>query len=166
MTTSNKRSDRMSADQAMADGVQKFLAQLASLPVGSRIVTPADIVKVFQDRIDAGKALKTAEAARTAAVKADRDVRAQTSVFVQACRRVVQGMFFESPDTLAAFGLKAPKAAKKKVAVKAAAVVKSKATRTARNTLGKKAKLAIHGSPSTAKSSPTAAPEAPAKPTT
>jgi hypothetical protein len=156
----------MSADQAMADGVQKFLAQLASLPVGSRIVTPADIVKVFQDRIDAGKALKTAEAARTAAVKADRDVRAQTSVFVQACRRVVQGMFFESPDTLAAFGLKAPKAAKKKVAVKAAAVVKSKATRTARNTLGKKAKLAIHGSPSTAKSSPTAAPEAPAKPTT
>src|SRR5258708_37869090 len=133
MTTSNKRSDRMSADQAMIDGVQKFLAQLASLLVGSRNLTPADIVKVFQDRLDAGKALKTAEAARTAAVKADRDVRAQTSVFVQAGRRVVQGMFFESPDTLAAFGLEAPKAAQKKGAGKAAAVGKSKGTRTARN---------------------------------
>jgi hypothetical protein len=155
----------MSADQAMIDGIQKFLAQLASLLVGSRTLTPADIVKVFQDRVDAAKALKTAEAARTAAVKVDRDVRAKTSVFVQACRRVVQGMFFESPDTLAAFGLRAPKAAKTKVVVKAAAVAKSKATRTARSTRGKKARLAIKGSLPAAKSSPAALPEAPAKPT-
>jgi hypothetical protein len=49
MTTPNKRSDIISADQAMIDGVQKFLAHLASMTVGSQTMTPADIVKVFQD---------------------------------------------------------------------------------------------------------------------
>jgi cell division septation protein DedD len=154
----------MSADQAMIDGVRKFLAHLASLTVGSQTVTPADIVKVFQDRLDAGKAVQTADAARTAAVKVERDGRAKTAAFVQALRRIVLGTFQQSPDTLAVFGLKAPKVVKKKVDVKAAAVVKSKATRTARHTTGKKAKLAIKGAPPAATSGPTAPPAPPAKP--
>jgi hypothetical protein len=154
----------MIADQAMIDGVQKFLSQLASLPVGSQTMTPADIVKVFQDRIKVGKAAQAAEAARTAAVKVDRDERAKTAALVQAFRRIVLGMFAQTPDTLAVFGLTAPKVAKKKVDVKAAAVVKSKATRKARNTVGKKAKLAIKGAPAAVKSGPTAPPETPAKP--
>jgi hypothetical protein len=155
----------MIADQAMIDGVQKFLSQLASLPVGSQTMTPADIVKVFQDRLTLGKAAQTAEAARAAAVKADRDERARTAALVQAFRRIVLGMFAQTPDTLAVFGLKAPKAGKKKVAVKAAAVVKGKATRTARNTVGKKAKLLIKGAPPAAKPGPTTPPETPPKPT-
>jgi hypothetical protein len=154
----------MAADQAMIDGVQKFLSHLASMTVGSQTLTPADIVKVFQDRLTAGKAAQTAEAARKAAVKADRDERAKSAALVRSLRRVVVGMFEQTPDTLAAFGLAAPKAAKKKVAVKAAAVAKSKATRTARHTTGKKARLAIKGAPPAAKSGPTATPEAQAKP--
>ena len=156
----------MIADHAMIDGVQKFLSQFASLPVGSQTLTPADIVKVFQDRITLGKAAQTAEAARAAAVKADRDERARTSALVQALRRIVLGMFAQTPDTLAVFGLKALKAAKTKVDVKAAAVVKGKATRTARHTTGKKAKLTIKGAPAAATSGPPALPAPPAKPGT
>jgi hypothetical protein len=96
MSAVTSRSSKLSADQAMIDGVHKFLGTLASLPVGSTSVTPADIVKVFQDRVDAGKAVLTAEAARTAAVKADRDKRAQTNAFAQSFRRMVLGMFSQS----------------------------------------------------------------------
>ena len=164
MGTTNKRSDMMAADQAMIDGVRKYLTQLASMPVGSQVMTPADMVKVFQDRLDAGKAVLSADAARAAAIKADRDLRAKTAALAQASRRIVLGMFQQSPDTLAVFGLKVPKAGKAKVAVKAAAVVKGKATRTARHTAGKKQKLAIKAAPTAATSGTAATPAAPPAP--
>jgi hypothetical protein len=144
-TTTKKRGDRITANQAMITGIQKFLTNLATLPVESQNMAPADIVKVFQSLVDAGQAVQMAEAQRTAAVKADRDLRAKNAAFVQALRRIVLGMFQESPDTLAIFGLVGPKARKVKVAVKATAVAKNKATRAARGTVGKRKKLAIKG---------------------
>ena len=165
-TTSNKRSDQLAADQAMIDGVTKFLMSIASLPVGSQVMTPAGIIQVFQDRITSGKAAIAAEAARVAAVKADKDERAKTSAFVRAFRRIVLGMFSESPDTLAVFKLKAPKAGKKTVQVKAEALAKGKATRSARHTMGSKQKKGVKGGTDpTANSGSAPAPASPTKPT-
>jgi len=163
----NKRNDRVTADRMMIDGTQKFLTQFATLPVGGKNTSPADIVKVFQDRIDKATSAQTAEAARTAAVKADRDERTATSAFVLTLRRIVQGMFQANPDTLAVFGLKAPKARKTKVVTKAAAIVKNKATRAARGTKGPKAKLTVKGTvPAPTGGTPVPAPAAtPATPT-
>jgi hypothetical protein len=164
-TINNKRNDRIAADQKMIEGAQKFLAQFATLPVGGKNVTLTDIVKVFQDRIGKAATAQTAEAAHTAAVKEDRDERANTAAFVTTLRRIVQGMFQANPDTLAVFGLKAPKARKTKVATKAAAIVKNKATRVARATKGPKAKLAVKGSaPAQPGASAPATPAAPTKP--
>ena len=166
-TTKNKRGDRVTADQAMITGTQTFLAQLATLPVGGKNMTPADIVAVFQARIAKANAAITAEAAKTAAVKADHDERANTAVFVLAFRRIVLGMFQENPDTLAAFGMKAPKPHAPSAATLAAAVAKNKATRTARGTVGPKKKLAIKGTiPAAPAPAPTPAPmvAAPAAP--
>jgi hypothetical protein len=165
MTTPNKRADLVAADQAMIDGVNRFLTAIASLPVGGQVLTPADIVKLFQDRVNAAKAVETADAARTAAIKAERDERARTAAKTRAFRRIVLGMFQEAPDTLAVFGLKAPKVVKKKVEVKAAAVAKTLATREARQTKGKKQKLAIKGTLPAATPAPAAPPATPAKPT-
>jgi hypothetical protein len=111
-------------------------------------LTPAEIVKVFQDRVDVTKAAAQAEAARTSAVKAERDKRDGTNAFAQSFRRMVVGMFSQSPDTLAKFGIKAPKAflpqAKKPtVATKSAALVKTKATRAQRKTMGTKQKKVL-----------------------
>src|SRR5579864_3564584 len=44
--------------------------------------------------------------------------RKHPAAFTESFRRIVQGMFSQSPDTLAEFGLKPPKASKKTVAVK------------------------------------------------
>jgi hypothetical protein len=143
--TTKKRGDRLAEDQAMITGTEKFLGNLATLPVGGKNMTPADIVKVFQDRVDAGKAAQTAEAARLTAVKGDRDTRTRTAAFVRSFRRIVLGMFEESPDTLAVFALTAPKPHKVKVVTKATAVAKNKATRAARGTVGPRKKLSIKG---------------------
>jgi hypothetical protein len=154
MATPKTRADRLTGDQQVIDGIQKFFAQQATLAFGSRTMAPADVVKVFQDRISTGKAVVQAEASRTAAVKADRDKRAETARVVSAFRRFVTATFTESPDTLATFGLKAPKASKKTVEVKGQALAKGKATRKARGTMGSKQKKAVHGAAPAASSSP------------
>src|SRR5438874_2363456 len=56
MATRN-RGNALAADQKLIDGVQQFLSNLPSLTVGSKSVTPADIIKVLQDRIAKGKAV-------------------------------------------------------------------------------------------------------------
>jgi hypothetical protein len=144
-TEIKKRSEQIAADQAMAAGVQKFLVQYPALTVGSQSLTPAAIVTVLQNRINANVAVQTAEAAHTAAVKANLLERSQTSTFESALRQMVQGMFSQSPDTLAVFGLKPRKSTKKTVATKAETVAKAKATRAARHTMGSKQKLEITG---------------------
>jgi hypothetical protein len=154
-TEIRKRSDQIAADQALLAGVQKFLVQYPSLTVGSQSMTPAAIVTALQNRINANLAVQTAESARTAAVKANLDERAQTATFESGLRQMVQGMFSQSPDTLAVFGLKPRKSVKKTVATKAEAVAKTKATRAARHTMGSKQKLEITGGTSPAAESPT-----------
>jgi hypothetical protein len=144
-TQSNKRSDQISNDQAMIAGIQKFLGQLTSVTAGSQTLTPAAIVQIFQARVQTAQAVQTARAALKAAVQANLAERANTSAFVQALRRVIVGMYQQSPDTLAVFNLTAPKVAKKSVATKATAVAKSKATRVARNTMGSQQKKDIKG---------------------
>lgn len=152
MTKPNTRAKRMADDQAKIDGIQKFLAQNATLTVGGKTMPVADVVKVFQDRIGTAQAALDAATAKVAAVKADRDERANTAKFVRTFDRLVQATFAEAPDTLAVFHLEAPKAPKKTARVKAEAAAKGVAKREA----VKKAKAAIE--------EPAATPEPPAPP--
>jgi hypothetical protein len=124
------RNDLLTADQLLIDGTQKNASKLPqSMTVGSKTVTQADIIAVILGRITAGKAAQAAEAARTAAVKAERDARAQTRQFVTSYRRVLMGMFSESPETLAMFGLHPLVTGRKTAAAKADAASKAVATR-------------------------------------
>jgi hypothetical protein len=59
-------------------------------------------------------------------------------------------MYTQSPDTLAAFGLTAPKVAKKSVATKSTALAKTKATRAARKTMGSQQRKGVKGAATTA----------------
>ncbi len=145
MTTNRKRADRMADNQAVIDATNQFFAKNAKLTVGSNQMLPAAIVAVFQARINSAKAVIAADAAAKGAVAADRNELAQSGKFVRTFRRFVQASFAETPETLAAFHLTAPRVAKVSVATKAQAKVKSEATRAARGTVGKKAKLKITG---------------------
>jgi hypothetical protein len=159
-SNSNNHLIQLDFDRKVAAATRKFLGGITSLPVGSQVLTPEQIAQVFDARVTSGEAVQTAAAARTAAVKANRDKRSQTAPFVAAFRRVVQGMFSESPDTLAQFGLAPPKTAEKSVAVKADAIAKNKATRAARHTMGSKQKAKVKGDvpPTTSEPEPEPAP--------
>jgi hypothetical protein len=174
MSAGQNRLSQITGAQAMVVGIQKHLATLASFSVGSQVLGPADVVKIYQDRVSTAQAAETAHAALAAAVKVDRDKRAQTASVTTAFKRIVQGMFAESPDTLADFGLKPLKVGTRTVATKAGAVAKTAATRKARHTMGSKQKEAVTGNvtgvvvtPVTEPaptSGPVPAPTAPAKP--
>jgi hypothetical protein len=143
-------------DQSMIAGVQKHLAGFPSLTVGTENVPPATIVQTLQKRIDLAKATAAALAAYQAAVKAERGGLQATAEFSAALKRLVEGMYFGSPDMLADFGLKPVRRAKQKVAAKAAAVELGKSTRQARHTLGPKQKKAVTGQKPTTPSTPKA----------
>jgi hypothetical protein len=145
-TISHSRNSEIAADQALLAGVQKFLMSYPSLSVDGQTMTPANIVQFLQNRIQASQAAQTAEAARTAALKTETDVRAETAAQQQSLRQIVLGMYSGSPDNLAVFGLKPHKASSETATTRAAAAVKAKATRKARGTLGPKQKLEITGS--------------------
>jgi len=144
------RVSQLAGEQKLIDGTKQFLWQLQSIPVGSQMVTPPEIVKILDDRIALVKAAMAAADARAAAVKAERDERKKTTPFVNSLKRIVVGMFSQSPDTLGVFGLKAPKVAKRTVAGKSVAVAKVAATRKARNTMGPKARKSVKGTVPTA----------------
>lgn len=144
------------ADQKMVIGIQQFFSNLPTMTAGSQTMAPADFVKVLQDRLASSQAVQTATAARSAAVKVDRDKRTQTAPLMRALKRVVQGMYSESPEVLAVFGVQPVKIGTQTVATKATAIEKTLATRKARHTMGKKQKKAIHGTPAGATTAPAA----------
>jgi hypothetical protein len=170
MPKNNSRTDLLAADQNLIDGIQANTSKLpASFPVGSVTTTPAAVVTLLQGRITTGKAVVQAESARTAAVQADRTLRAQTQPEVSAFKRIIVAMFLQSPDILGTFGLAAPKPPVKTAETKAAAAAKAKATRALLGTKGsqqKKAAKAAAAAPAPAPAvSPAPAPE-PAAPVT
>jgi len=134
------------------------------LHVGSQVMTPTQIVQTLQNRIQVMQAAQAADAAHKAAVKAVTDELGQTAGFEQSLRSVVHGMFSQSPDNLAVFGLKPRKIPVESAETRAKAVAKARATRKARGTLGPKAKLKVTGQSAPAATSGTA-PATPATPT-
>jgi hypothetical protein len=159
------RVTQTAADQKLADGFNRHGSLLGSLLIDGKQLKAADVVQVVQARLDASKAVETGKATWQSAVKANKDQRAKTRVFMTQVRQAVLVMFASSIDILADFGLAPRKQRTPKPPVKVAAADKAKATREARGTKGKKQKAKIKGAvpqaaPATAPS-PATTPAAP-----
>jgi hypothetical protein len=145
LDSQNKSTEAALAEQ-LAAGTQKHLSTMTQLMVDGSTITPAQA----EAQLNALSALRTAvTAARTtleAKIAAETAQLPALRVFLVAFVAFVRGTFGNSPDILADFGL-LPKKATTPLTVeqKAAAAAKSKATREARGTTGKKAKLAVKG---------------------
>jgi hypothetical protein len=141
----NKTTEAALAEQ-LAAGTQKHLSTMTTIMVGGSTTTPAQA----EAQLNALSALRTAvDAARTtleAKIAAETAQLPALRAFLVAYVAFVRGTFGNSPDILADFGLPPKKAATPlTVEQKAAAAAKRKATREARGTTGKKAKLAVTG---------------------
>ena len=81
------RVSQLAGEQELIVGTKQFLWQLQSIPVGSQMVTPREIVKVLDDRIAQVKAAIAAADARAAAVKAERHERASVVRRIRSHKR-------------------------------------------------------------------------------
>ena len=144
MTTKNSsRDDRLAADQGMVDGIQKNQAKLpASFPMEGGTQTLQGVSQVFQERVATGKAVIVADNAQSAAIKDDRDKRAQTRGTALAFKRLLIALFAQEPDVLGDFAVDAPKKAQRSAADKAKAAEKGMATRKTLGTKGSRQKKA------------------------
>jgi hypothetical protein len=145
MTTNSmtSREHYLAADQSLSDGIKNNKTRFpASFPVGAKTYTPDDVAALLDERVAAGKAVVTADAARTAAVKTEREKRAETKLVVDTFRRLAVVLFMQSPDILAEFALRPPKVPERTAESKAKAAEKSKATRKLLGTKGRKQKKA------------------------
>jgi hypothetical protein len=132
-------------DRKIVLAIPLHLANVSNVMLAGVQYTTADLVKLFQGRIDASDQSTAAHAKWLDLVKAEREERAQTAVVVRAFKDLVLSMFADQAGPLADFGLTPRKKPKKTVATKSQAVAQTKATRTARKTLGKRQKAKVKG---------------------
>jgi hypothetical protein len=148
MSTVKKNTKASEIDRAekLMAGLLKHFANVSSLKFASGDHKPQEIEKFLQDLIDlhtAVEAAKSALKAKFAAVKAQAPaLRKQMHAF----ESFVVTTFSESADVLADFGLE-PKKAPTPLTTEqqAVALAKREATREARGTTGKKARMRVTG---------------------
>jgi len=128
--------------------------------VNGAMLTAKDIVDTLQSRIDSARAVLSSRATWQAAIRSDETLRDTTKTFVSGVKQGVLVGFAGHLDTLADFGLTARAKRVVTPGEKLATVIKAKATRVARHTMGPKQKAAIKGTV-TPTAPATAAPPAP-----
>jgi hypothetical protein len=174
ITNPNKPTAKDLCSKAI-QGVGKHLSGVTSLTLLGASHTPASLKAVFQADIDATNAAEAGHTQWKQQVATQKATRANTRAVGKALKSYLLGTFGPAAvGVLEDFGFTAPKSpGKKTVAAKAESLVKAKATRTARHTMGKKQRKTVKGtaavSPSVGSApavTATATPAATAKPGT
>ena len=137
------KAEQQAADQKLITSLPLYLT--TPLTVSGKSYTAAQLVTVLQGRVQARTSVDTAKGAYQNALAAEETTLAASKALVAGAKQVLLVMFAGAADTLAAMGLQARKTTTPDVATKSAAIEKSRATRTARHTMGPKAKAKITG---------------------
>jgi hypothetical protein len=131
--------------QALIAGTQKHFPK-GSLNFGNATYTSASLLQLLESLAEAITGLNAAQLAAKDALTNKLDVEAKVGPVITAYKSFVKATFTGASQTLADFGLEPPKARTPlSTEQKAVAVAKAAATRQARGTKGKKAKLSVKG---------------------
>jgi hypothetical protein len=141
-----KNSQATRARQLIAGAKKHFTNGSTELQVGGATFTVTALTQLLQDFVDQRDAVEASKAATKAKIEAERIHAPSQIATIRAFVTVVRGMFGNSADALADFGLALHKARTPVTAEKkAAAVAKRAATRAARRTMGKNQKKDVKG---------------------
>src|SRR5262249_16347650 len=154
MSHPNINKERAS-DEKLAAGIAKFVDPAQTFVIAGKTYTIAQVLAALQERIDKAKSVPVAKATWLALLRALQAEYDQSKPFVAAIRQAMRIMFAASPDALTEMGV-GPRKTRRILPVtdKALAIQKSKATRVARHTMGKRQREAITGSPSAPEPAP------------
>ena len=123
--------------------IKKHLSKVPSMMLAGKTVATSDVAAALQTRSDAIQAAIAARGAWLAACDHLKIVKADVDPLARNFEKTVAVMFDTQTDVLTDFGIVSRKRNAPTAEVKAAAVVKTQATRKARLTVGPKAKLKI-----------------------
>ncbi len=142
MGTQNKAAQQAPNAQA-ANGARDNLK--GTIQLGGVSLKVADLIDILEAPTTAAAATDKAKAAYSAAVAAERTVRAKARATRLSLENYLVAIHGEDSTVLAEFGFAVKKAVAKTVEVKAEAAQKMRATRKARGTMGKKQKPMVKG---------------------
>jgi hypothetical protein len=174
--------------QALVSGLQSTFQPTDTFNVPGGTLTRDQIIAQLNTFISAAEATKAARQQWLTAVAGERSTLGDVTPLRQSIRSILQGRFGKEGPALTSFGFSPAKLAKRTAHTKAAAAVKTAATREARHTMGTVQKKTVKGdvvgiavtplvasppqpasgasappsSPSTASPSPTPSPASPA----
>jgi hypothetical protein len=149
-TDNNNKSNRQNRLRKILAGIDMHYANVSTLTLAGKQVAVADLKKAIEADVAASDASVKAKADLHTAVATERSSHAQLNPLLVSFKHIVLAQFGEAADAasvLADFGYTPRKSNKTTTATKAAAVEKSKATRTQRHTMGKRQKAKVHGTP-------------------
>jgi hypothetical protein len=116
-----------------------------------------DLIARFKEFVAAAELSKSTNQQWRANVQAERELELQVRPLRQGVRGIAQARFGRDGAQLLQLGFAPAKPIQKSVKVKALAVARSQATRTARSTRGKQQKKSIHGTVTTTGTTPATA---------
>jgi hypothetical protein len=127
------------------NAMKQYVQPNTPIAVNGAQKTAADVTAVYQSCIDSRAVLATARAGVKTDMATVASNDATRAVTDRALKGWVNAQFGVGSTQAIAFGFPAPKKPGRSPAAKVKAVAQNRATRTARNTMGPKAKLAIKG---------------------
>jgi hypothetical protein len=127
-------------------GVPKHLGGVSSLSLNGVPYTPTSLVAFLQAFVDLASSVIAAKATAHDLLLEEQSSGLSVRLVLQALRSYIVALYGNgATEILGDFGFVPRKTTTPKVAVKALAAEKNRATRTARHTMGKREKLAIKG---------------------
>jgi hypothetical protein len=152
--------------KALITGINSELVDETHFMLNGTLMAKPELVAHFQSRLDAAEKTKTQRTALHATVGAEHALNLEVAPLRMGFKTYLQSRYGKNSPELQKFGFTPAKKPQRPVAAKATGIAKNQATRIARNTIGKKAKLQIKGTVPSSSAAPTPAtpPAAPAKP--
>jgi len=147
MAASTNKRTQTATDNARITGVQKHCMGQASILVESVAYTPAQVIAIYQNDLDALAVVTAARLALSEALAKAKPIALARSTFDRGFKHAILGAYGNSPGTLGDFGIVLTTPKTPSTAVKATAVTQAKATRKLRQTLGKNQKAKIKAPP-------------------
>jgi hypothetical protein len=161
--SSPNRTNTQAHDGQIIAGITKNLQNAQTpLALGGQSFTPASLIALFQSRIDAANQVAAAKAQWVDLGKKYATLNVTADLVARALKQYVMNVYGATSPVLADFGFTAAKRTPLSVAEQTQAIAKRRATRKARNTLGKKQKAAIKGDVTGVTVTPVTAPTTPA----
>jgi hypothetical protein len=166
--SSPNRTNTQAHDGQIIAGITKNLQNATTpLSLAGQSFTPASLIAFFQSRIDAANQVAAAKAQWVDLGKKYATLNITADLVARGLKQYVMNANGATSPVLADFGFTPSKRTPLSVEQQTQAIAKRKATRKARNTLGKKQKAAIKGTvPPTEPATPVTPSAAPVTPVT